>query len=78
MKRLSWLVVVLVLTVVLSGCAIYMNPTYSNLLDKTTAWSVEVSSRAEAGKLTEEEKTEALKANAGLWEKFRNAKDGVK
>jgi len=78
MKKIKWLVASCLLVVVMNGCAVYMSPTYSRLLDKTTSWSAEVSTRAEQGKLSEAEQVKALSANAALWQKFKNAKDGVK
>lgn len=74
MKRL--LVVSLVL-LVLSGCSgVWMNSTYSSLLDRTAAVSAETAARADAGKLTPDEMKQALADQAVVWQRFRDARDG--
>jgi uncharacterized lipoprotein YmbA len=75
MKRA--LCVLAVLIVLLAGCSgVIMNAEYSQLLDKTAALSAETARRAEAGNLTPPEMVDALKAQADVWQKFKDARDG--
>lgn len=71
------IVAILIVCLLLAGCsAVTMNAEYSQLLDKTAALSAETAARAEQGKLTEAEKTQALSAQAKTWQLFRDARDG--
>jgi uncharacterized protein YcfL len=73
------LILTVVIALLLSGCSgVWMNAEYSQLLDKTAALSAETATRAEAGQLSEREKTQALTAQAQTWAKFKAARDGVK
>jgi len=73
----STLIIMLVLLVLMAGCSgVIMNPKYAELLDKTSILSDAWADRAEAGTMTPEEKTAALRANADFWAEFRAAKDG--
>ena len=74
--RRALLVMVLVIPFVLSGCGVWMNPNYSELLDRTAVLSAETARRAEAGELAPEEMVAALKMQAETWQRFRNARDG--
>ena len=72
-----YLCVVVVLAVVLSGCSgVLLNAEYSQLLDETTALSVETARRAEDGRLDPNDMAKALQAQAGVWQKFQDARDG--
>lgn len=75
MKRL--LSVLLVASLLVGGCGVYMNAEYSQRLDETVAWAAEVNTRAEANALTQAEMAQALKTNAALWRLFKQARDGV-
>ena len=59
-----------------AGCGVWMNPGYSELLDKTAVLSAETARRAEAGDLTPAEMVQALKRQAETWQRFRDARDG--
>ena len=73
------LVVLMLAGLLIGGCGgIIANAEYSQLIDKTTALSAETAARAEAGTLTEAEKTDALVKQAGVWQRIKDAKDGVK
>ena len=62
----------------LCGCnGVRLAPEYSKLLDQTTALSEMSAQLAEDGKLTEDQKTAALRGNANAWHRFRHARDGV-
>jgi len=75
MKKLLCLVLVLAL---FSGCSgVWMNATYSALLDRTAALSSETATQAEAGKMAPDEMKAALRSQANVWLQFRNARDGV-
>ena len=77
MKRLVILVVLL--AVVCGGCSgVWMNAEYSTLLDKTAALSAQTAETAEAGQMTPEQMTLALRKQADVWAMFRNARDGKK
>jgi uncharacterized lipoprotein YmbA len=74
MKRILWATVLL--AVVLAGCSgVWMNAEYSRLLDETAALSAETARRAEAGLLDPNEAAAALRAQADVWQKFRDARD---
>jgi len=75
MNRL--LAVVLALVVLLSGCSgVVLNAEYSWLLDSTATLSAETARRAETGGLTHEQMIAALKAQAEVWQRFQDARDG--
>ena len=75
MKKL--LAVLCVLAVLCAGCSgVLMNAQYATLLDKTVAFSSEVSARASAGTLTPDEMKQALAQEAALWRAFQAARDG--
>lgn len=75
MKRV--LCVLAVLIVLLAGCSgVIVNAEYSQLLDETAALSAETAHRAEQGKLAAPEMVDALKAQADLWQRFKDARDG--
>ena len=60
------------------GCGgVNMSPEYSALLDRTGVWARVVADKAASGEMSEPQKTEALEVNADLWERFKNARDGV-
>lgn len=65
------------LVVMCCGCNMYMNSTYSQLLDRTAATSTEFADRGADGKLTQDETVKALRWNADMWARFQNARDGV-
>lgn len=60
-----------------AGCGgVILSPEYSRLVDETAALSDETARRAEAGGLSEQQKTDALRSQARLWKRFRDARDG--
>ena len=62
-----------------AGCnGVVLNAEYSDLLDRTTALSAETANRAEDGQLTPEQMTSHLVKQAGVWQRFKDARDGVK
>ena len=68
---------VMCLAACLGGCnGVQVNATYSALLDQTAALSKETAARAQAGTLTEDQKTQALVGQAATWQMFRDARDG--
>jgi len=76
-KRL--LLLALLCSVAAAGCSgVILNAEYSQLLDETTALSVETAARAQRGDLDPNEMVEALTAQAQVWKRFRDARDGVK
>ncbi len=76
MKKFIFVVLIVAM---LAGCSgVIMNAEYSQLLDKTAALSGETATRAVAGTLSEADKTAALVKQAETWQKFVNARDGVK
>lgn len=70
------LVVLALVAMCLSGCGVYMNPTYSNILDKTVALSDATAKTATDGKLTPADMTTALQLQAQTWHLFQDARDG--
>jgi len=80
MMRLSrfGIVVTCLLTVIaLGGCSgVILSPTYSQLLDETTALSKETADRAEAGTITADTMKLALRKQATTWARFKDARDG--
>jgi len=75
MKR--WIVVVLLCAVFMTGCGgVWMNATYSRLLDETAALADETARRADAGQLDPNEMADALTIQAGVWSKFVAAREG--
>ena len=62
----------------ITGCrGVVLNAEYSRLLDQTAALSAESATRAEQGKLTEDQKTQILRYEAQVWQRFRDARDGI-
>ena len=60
-----------------AGCnGVTMNAEYSQLLDQTEAMSDEAAKRAQAGTLSESDKTAILRLQADTWVKFQDARDG--
>ena len=75
MRRTIWIAVLL--AVLLAGCGgVWMNAEYSQLLDETAALSDQTARRAEAGRLDPNQMTQALRLQAEVWRKFRDARDG--
>ena len=74
--RRALLVMVLVVPLLVSGCGVWTNARYSELLDRTAVLSAETARRAEAGELAPEEMVAALKLQAETWQRFRDARDG--
>jgi len=71
------LVVSILCATVLAGCGgVWMNAEYSRLLDETAALSAETARRAQAGELDPNEMAAALRAQAGVWAKLVDARDG--
>ncbi len=67
-----------VLMASVAGCGgVQTSPEYSALLDRTAAWSQVVADKAANGEMTGFQMIEALKINADLWGRFRNARDGA-
>ncbi len=74
MKRFLILCIVLGL---LSGCnGVNLSAKYSDLLDTTATLSDVTASQAEAGTLTPDQMTQALRGQAKVWRKFQDARDG--
>jgi hypothetical protein len=70
--------VAIVAFVLLTGCnGVQLSAEYSTLLDKSAALSAEAANRAEAGTLSEADKTAILRKQATTWALFQNARDGV-
>ena len=68
---------VLLLALVVGGCSgLWANATYSTLIDRTAAASEVTAKKAMVGELTEQQKTDALIAQAMTWRQIKNAKDG--
>ena len=78
MKTRTLILAVLVLALVLGGCGVVLSPTYSQLLDKTTALADDSAARAEANALTSDQMKQALRGEANVWHQFRDARDGKK
>lgn len=75
MKRLMFVVL---FAAVLGGCSgVMLNAEYSQLLDETAALSRETADRAAAGKLDPNQMSAALTYQAGVWQRFRDARDGT-
>ena len=71
-------ILALILFCVLTGCnGVQLSAEYSTLLDKSAALSAEAANRAEAGTLSEADKTAILRKQATTWQLFQNARDGV-
>ena len=77
MKRILIAAIVLGLLCGAAGCnGVMLSATYSNLLDTTATLSDETAKQAEAGTLTPEEMTQALRGQAKVWRRFQDARDG--
>jgi len=76
MKRTLTVFILAVLLTAASGCGVWMNGTYSQILDRTVALSAETASRAEHGNLTPDEARQALVLEAKTWKLFQDARDG--
>lgn len=77
MKRFSIMILLLV-AVTLAGCSdVLLSPTYSLLLDRTQALSVETARRAQEGKLTAAQMRDALTFQSIVWTRFCNARDNI-
>ena len=75
MKKL--LIVLVLGAVLLGGCSgVIMNARYATLLDQTVALSGDTAAKAQAGTLTDAQKTEALVKQAETWKLFQSARDG--
>jgi len=73
------LLMMLAAVLLCAGChEVSMSPVYSKLLDDTAALSEETAKRAEADALSPSEMKLGLRSNADAWQKFRDARDGVK
>ena len=79
MKRKSMAMMLMLAAMMIAGCSgVTLSPRYSQILDQTTAWSDAAATRAEAGQMTPDEQTRALRQNATMWAEFQNARDGRK
>lgn len=58
------------------GCGVVVNPTYSQLLDQTAALAADDAVRADANGLTADQMKTCLRAEANAWQSFRSARDG--
>ena len=78
----AWLVIVLAVALIgtcVTGCSgVLMNAEASSLLDRTAALSESSALQAEAGKMTPEQMTDALRGNANMFHVFRALKKGQK
>lgn len=77
MKRMM-LVVALIMAMVSSGCSVFMNREYKNILYNQAGWARATSNKAKSGDLTEVQMVRALDTNAQAWEKFVKAIEGRK
>ena len=72
-------IVLCLLAALLAGCSgVILNAEYSQLLDKTAAWSAQVSTDADANQFSPAEIKTALRLSAKHWSSFRDGRDGVK
>lgn len=70
---------VIIFMFIVGGCnGVWTNAEYATLIDQSAAMSKEASTRAVAGTMTCDEMKVALTLQAETWQKFKNAKDGVK
>ena len=77
MRRWKEWLLVLAVAAAMAGCSgVILNAEYSQLLDRTAALSAETARRAEANALTGDQMKQALGAQAGIWARFRDARDG--
>jgi hypothetical protein len=76
MKRVVIEVMLAAFILTASGCGVWMNGTYSQILDRTVALSAETASRAEHGSLAPEDAKAALVLQAKTWKLFQDARDG--
>ena len=78
MRKLLIVVLLLAVLVHVTGCGgVVLNAEYGVLLDQTAALSAETARRADAGELSPDEMRVALRHQAGIWQKFRDARDGL-
>jgi hypothetical protein len=79
-KMLRLAIIVAAVTTILAAFTacngVNLSAKYSELLDQTAALSAETASRAQAGKLTPEQQSQALVAQSKTWQLFRDARDG--
>jgi len=76
--RMKRAILAAVVVLALAGCnGVQLSAEYSTLLDKSAALSAEAANRAEAGQLSEADKTAILRKQATTWQLFQNARDGV-
>jgi hypothetical protein len=68
---------VLIGAFVVTGCEVRLSPAYSSLLDRTAELSRRTAEQARAGELTREQMLDALDLQARIWQRFRDARDGV-
>lgn len=69
------IVLAFVLVFIFTGCSgILMNHEYSQLLDRTAAWSKIAADQV--SNMTDVEKALALRINANAWKRFQDARDG--
>ena len=59
------------------GCDVQLSPEYSQLLDRTALLSEQTAQRARDGRLSDEQMVQALTAQAAVWKRFQDARDGV-
>jgi len=78
MKKLSIVLLVAIAIFTTSCSGVWMNPTYSELLDKTVINAQDSAQKAKDGKLTKEQMVKELDKYARIWEKFQDARDGKK
>ena len=79
-KKISktMMIAVLLAAIAMPACSgVVMSPPYSERLDTAAALSAEAFKRAKNGELTEEQKTQALGANADFIQLLRDGRDGV-
>jgi len=69
----------ILLPLLCGGCnGVILSAQYAQELDYTAALAAETAARAQQDKLTADEMKSALSRQAVTWQKFKNAKDGVK
>lgn len=77
MKRTLITILLLLALTASAGCnGVILSPTYSRLLDDTAALSAATARRAGAGELSADQMSAALAAQAQVWRKFQQARDG--
>ena len=57
---------------------VYLSSSYATLVDQTLAWTQDAAARSRSPSYAFSSRVEALRIEAGLWQKFVKARDGKK